>query len=60
MPFLAIVFFLASAACTALSTSIEASVGWDTAIKIAAVIFGFLFFCSVLIGKKIKFDPVLR
>lgn len=60
MSLIAVVFFLLSAVCVLTGASIEVVGGWDVALKIGAVIFGLLFFCSLLVGKRIKFDPVLR
>lgn len=60
MSLLAFVFLLLSATCALTSTSLEIMGGWGVAINIAAAIFGLLFFCSLLVGKRIKFDPVLR
>lgn len=60
MSLLAIVFFLLSATCALTGASVDLVGGWDVALTIGAVIFGLLFFCSLLVGKRIKFDPVLR
>lgn len=33
---------------------------WDTAAVASTAIFGVLFLISLVLGKKIKFDPILR
>lgn len=60
MSLLAFVFFLLSATCVLTGATTEVMGGWDVALNIGAVIFGLLFLCSLLVGKRIKFDPVLR
>jgi len=54
------VFFLLGLLCGALSIGANLPEVWDTAAKCGAAIFGILFTVSLVIGRRIKFDPVLR
>ncbi|MGA6096733.1 PA3371 family protein [Stutzerimonas marianensis] len=49
-----------SSTFVALSLTMDPSGTWDLALKGGAVLFGILFLASLLVGRKIKFDPVLR
>ncbi len=33
---------------------------WDTVAEVITAFFGFLFLISLVLGRRIKFDPVLR
>lgn len=53
-------FFLFSVACGALSVGADLTGTWEVAAKGGAVFFGSLFAISLVMGRRIKFDPVLR
>jgi hypothetical protein len=53
-------FLLLSVACGALSIGTTLPGAWDTVVGGGTVLFGTLFLISLLIGRRIKFDPVLR
>lgn len=52
--------FLLSIALAAMGVCAGLSGGWELVAKGGAVLFGAFFVVSLLIGKRIKFDPVLR
>lgn len=60
MSIYAFVFFLFSIVCGVLSVGVDLSDAWEIAAKSGAVLFGTLFAASLLVGRRIKFDPVLR
>ncbi|MCQ4311830.1 hypothetical protein NAV33_07960 [Pseudomonas stutzeri] len=60
MSIYALVFFLLSIGCGAFSAGVELPDAWEIAAKSGAVLFGTLFAASLLVGRRIKFDPVLR
>ncbi len=53
-------FLLLSIICGALSIGSSLPVTWETIAKGSTVFFGVMFFISLLIGRRIKFDPLLR
>ncbi|MFL9814887.1 hypothetical protein D7241_16670 [Stutzerimonas sp. VN223-3] len=60
MSIYAFVFFLLSIACGVLSVGVDLSGAWEIAAKSGAVLFGTLFAASLLVGRRFKFDPVMR
>jgi hypothetical protein len=56
----AFLFLSLCIACSILGLTAEMSDSWATLAKVGAVVFGALFAGSLVIGKRIKFDPVLR
>lgn len=60
MSILAFFFLSLCIVCTVLGLSVELAETWTTLAKAGAVLFGSLFTGSLVIGKRIKFDPVLR
>ena len=56
----AFLFLALCVACSVLGLGVELSEFWATLAKVGAVLFGSLFAGSLVIGKRIKFDPVLR
>lgn len=58
----AFLFLTLCIACSVLGLGLgmELSETWATLAKVGAVLFGSLFAGSLVIGKRIKFDPVLR
>ncbi|MBA1262544.1 PA3371 family protein [Stutzerimonas sp. NM35] len=60
MSILAFFFLALCIGCTALGLSVELAETWATLANVGAVLFGSLFAGSLVIGKRIKFDPVLR
>ncbi len=56
----AFLFLMLCVACSVLGLGLELSESWAALAKIGAVLFGSLFAGSLVIGKRIKFDPVLR
>lgn len=53
-------FLLLSIICGALSVGTALPVAWEVIAKGGTVFFGVMFFISLLIGRRIKFDPQLR
>lgn len=60
MSIYACLFLLLSVACGALSVGTSLPAMWATLVEGGTVFFGILFMISLLIGRRIKFDPVLR
>lgn len=56
----AFLFLTLCIACSVVGLGMELSETWATLAKVGAVLFGSLFAGSLVIGKRIKFDPVLR
>ena len=56
----AFLFLALCIACSVLGLTVELTETWATLAKTGAVVFGSLFAGSLVIGKRIKFDPVLR
>lgn len=55
-----VILFLLSAACGALSFGTNLPTGWDKVVEYGTALFGTMFIASLIIGRRIKFDPVLR
>lgn len=53
-------FLLLSVLCGALSLGFILPEFWDSVAKGGTVIFAMLFTISLVVGRRIKFDPVLR
>ncbi|WP_313087698.1 PA3371 family protein [Pseudomonas sp.] len=53
-------FLFVGVACAAIGALAELTPAWDTVIGGCAVLFGSLFVISLILGRRIKFDPVLR
>lgn len=60
MSLLAFFFLSLCIICALLGLSVELAEAWATLAKAGAVLFGSLFTGSLIVGKRIKFDPVLR
>lgn len=60
MSIYACLFLLLSIACGALSVGTSLPSAWAALVEGCTVLFGILFVISLLIGRRIKFDPVLR
>lgn len=56
----AFTFLAATVICSLMVTLSPSSEVWSMAGKIGLALFGTLFFGALLVGRKIKFDPVLR
>ncbi len=55
-----LVLLVLCVACGLASVSADLSGSWELAAKVAASVFGLMLVGSLLIGKRIKFDPILR
>ncbi|KJH82573.1 MULTISPECIES: PA3371 family protein [Pseudomonadaceae] len=53
-------FLLLGVACGVLSIGASLPGLWDTLVDCGTVLFGTLFVISLALGRRIKFDPVLR
>lgn len=53
-------FLLLSIICGVLSVATALPVTWEAIAKGSTLFFGVMFFISLLIGRRIKFDPLLR
>lgn len=53
-------FLLLSVVCGALSVSTNLTGFWGALVDGGAVLFGMLFVISLVLGRRIKFDPMLR
>ena len=60
MSLLTFCWFALSSACIAVSITLDPSGIWDVALKSGSGVFGLLFIVSLMLGRRIKFDPVLR
>jgi hypothetical protein len=56
----AFLFFLLSITLAVTGVCAGLSGGWELVAKGGAVLFGAFFVVSLLIGRRIKFDPMLR
>lgn len=56
----ALLFMALTAGCGFVSLNYGESETLGLAAKVGAGLFGALFFMSMLVGRKIKFDPILR
>ncbi|AHL75022.1 hypothetical protein CH92_07875 [Stutzerimonas stutzeri] len=53
-------FLFFSVVCGALSIGISLPEPWGALVDGGAVLFGMLFVISLVLGRRIKFDPILR
>lgn len=53
-------FVLLSVACGTLSFGAELTETWEAVAECGMALFGALFIVSMVIGRRIKFDPILR
>lgn len=53
-------FLLLSILCGALTAGADLSSAWDVVAKGGTALFGTAFVACLMVGKRIKFDPVLR
>lgn len=57
----ALSFLMLTLACVAIVTAgLTGSQFWDLTAKAGIGVFGLLFVASLFVGRRIKFDPVLR
>ena len=60
MPIYGYLFVMLSAVCGVLSFGTNLTETWEAAAKCGTALFGILFLVSLVLGRRIKFDPILR
>lgn len=60
MSFLAFIFLVLSVTCALLVAGADLGGYWPILAGAGAAVFGVLFFGAMLVGRRIKFDPILR